>query len=322
MARKLRLEFPGAIYHVINRGNYRSDLFGTQGARGAFVRCLFEACQKFQWLLHAFVVMRNHFHLALETPEANLVCGMHWLETTFACRFNRLRDERGHLFQGRYKAILFEDGEALGRLCHYVYLNPARAGIVRVEELHAYTHGSFWYLWHPKKRPDFLGFEAALAHAGNLPDNPAGWKSYQQYLAWMMEADAELKEDRFAQMCRGWAVGSVEFRKALVDDYKVQAITRAWEHSGAEEIRSVRAAEQLLAGLRRLGKTEIQLFDSPKGAPWKVALALWLKTNTSIGNQWLAQRLCMGAPKSVSVYASWAKGNKFAAHRPFLTQLA
>src|SRR5580698_1694568 len=149
MARKLRLEFPGAIYHVINRGNYRSDLFGTQGARGAFVRCLFEACQKFQWLLPAFVVMRNHFHLALETSEANLVCGMHWLETTFACRFNRLRDERGHLFQGRDKAILFEDGEALGRLCHYVYLNPARAGIVRVEELHAYTHGSFWYLWHP-----------------------------------------------------------------------------------------------------------------------------------------------------------------------------
>jgi putative transposase len=321
MARKLRLEFPGAIYHVINRGNYRTDIFGTPGARAAFVRCLFEACQKFHWLLHAFVVMRNHFHLALETPEANLVCGMHWLESTFACRFNRLRDERGHLFQGRYKAILFEDGDPLGCLCHYVHLNPARAYIVRIEELHSYAHGSFWYLWHPKKRPDFLRLGTALSHAGNLPDNPAGWRSYQQYLAWMMETVAEAKEDRFAQMCRGWAVGSGEFRKALVDDYNVHAITRAWEQSGAEEIRAAKAAEQLSAGLTRLGKTETQLAESPKGEPWKVALALWLKTNTAIGNQWLALRLCMGAPKSVSVYASWAKGNKFVAHRPFLARL-
>jgi len=104
MARKLRLEFPGACYHVINRGNYRTALFQTAGARAAFEACLFEACAKSGWLLHAFVIMRTHFHLAIETPGGNLVSGMHWLQCTFATRFNRLRDERGHLFQGRYKA--------------------------------------------------------------------------------------------------------------------------------------------------------------------------------------------------------------------------
>src|SRR5580698_10262019 len=98
MARKLRLEFPGAVYHVINRGNYRADVFSEPKTKAAFAECLFEACRKSAWVLHAFVVMRNHFHLGLETPEGNLIAGMHWLTATFSTRFNRLRNERGHLF--------------------------------------------------------------------------------------------------------------------------------------------------------------------------------------------------------------------------------
>ena len=120
MARKLRLEFPGACYHVINRGNYRSDIFRTTGAKAAFEGCLFEACAKSGWILHAFVLMRNHFHLALETPEGNLVAGMQWLQATFANRFNQRRGERGHLFQGRYKALLVEEGGPLGQVGHYI----------------------------------------------------------------------------------------------------------------------------------------------------------------------------------------------------------
>jgi putative transposase len=95
MARKLRLEYPGAFYHVINRGNYRAWIFLEQKTRTAFQTCLFEACERSQWLLHAFVIMGNHFHLALETPLGNLVAGMHWLQTTFATRFNRKRQEQG-----------------------------------------------------------------------------------------------------------------------------------------------------------------------------------------------------------------------------------
>ncbi len=105
MPRKLRLEYPGACYHVINRGNYRADIFRTEGTKAAFEACLFEACSKSDWVLHAYVLMSNHYHLAVETPAGNLVAGMHWLQATFANRFNRLRGERGHLFQGRYKAL-------------------------------------------------------------------------------------------------------------------------------------------------------------------------------------------------------------------------
>ncbi len=144
MPRKLRVEYPGACYHVINRGNYRADIFATAGARAAFMRCLGEACKKSGWRLHAYVLMRNHYHLALETPAGNLVAGMQWLQATFANRFNNLRRERGHLFQGRYKALLVEPGEALGHVCHYIHLNPVRAGVVSVSGLKEFRDSSYW----------------------------------------------------------------------------------------------------------------------------------------------------------------------------------
>src|SRR5438034_1286861 len=103
MARQIRLEFPGACYHVINRGNYRRDLFASKGAAAAFEEVLFEAAARCGWRLHAYVVMRNHFHLAVELTEPNLSVGMKWLQGTWAVRFNRYRQETGRPFQGRYK---------------------------------------------------------------------------------------------------------------------------------------------------------------------------------------------------------------------------
>ena len=89
MARKHRLEYPGAVYHVINRGNYRSWVFKDEGAKGSFEKSLFEACARYDWGLHAYVIMGNHYHLTLETREANLVANIQWLQAGFANRFNR-----------------------------------------------------------------------------------------------------------------------------------------------------------------------------------------------------------------------------------------
>ena len=166
MPRKLRLEYPGACYHVINRGNYRADIFATEGAKEAFEACLFEACRRSGWVLHAYVIMSNHYHLALETPAANLAAGMQWLQATFSNRFNKMRGERGHLFQGRYKALLVEADGALGQVCHYIHLNPVRAGLVPVEELKAWRHSSFWFLGQSSVRPKALSLQAALTDAG------------------------------------------------------------------------------------------------------------------------------------------------------------
>jgi putative transposase len=98
MARRPRLEFDGAIYHIISRGNYRKALFEQGSTAASFEKTLFEACGKCGWVLHAYVVMSNHYHLALETPAGKLVDGMRWLQGTFGIRFNAFHKERGHVF--------------------------------------------------------------------------------------------------------------------------------------------------------------------------------------------------------------------------------
>lgn len=307
MARKLRLEFPGACYHVINRGNYRADIFTTEGAKAAFESCLWEACQKSGWLLHAFVLMRNHYHLALETPQGNLVAGMQWLQATFANRFNKLRGERGHLFQGRYKALLVEEGEPLGLVCHYIHLNPVRAGVLPVARLGDYRHSSYWYLRQPKSRPASLRFETALGEAGGLADTPAGWNSYADYLAWQAADGPTGRSKAYVSMSQGWALGSAGFKRTLVRDHALAAETRAWESRGAREIRELAWETLFQQALQALGKDESELAVGPKSATWKVSLAVFLKERTQASNPWLAQRLRLGRPMYVSRLISGAR---------------
>ncbi len=307
MPRKLRLEFPGACYHVINRGNYRRDIFQTIGAKAAFERCLFEACEKSEWVLHAFVIMRNHYHLAVETPLGNLVAGMHWLQGTFANRFNRLRGERGHLFQGRYKALLVEDGAPLGMVGHYIHLNPVRAGVVAVEHLDEYRYSSFWYGGRPKSRPPWMRFETVLAEAGGVRDTPAGWASYRDYLSWQAEEGPVGKSRAYASLSKGWVVGSAGFKAALIKDHNVAAQARAWESQGANEIREQAWEELCGRALKILKRSNSELAVGPKSETWKVAIAVFLKERTQASNVWLGQRLKFGRAKYVSRLATAMK---------------
>jgi REP element-mobilizing transposase RayT len=138
MVRKLWLEFAGACYHAIDRGNYRRALFARGGAAESFQVCLREACESFGWRIHAHGIMRSHFHPAVETPEPNLSEGKKWLQGTWAMRFNRFRGECGRPFQGRYKAKLIEPGYVLAEVAHYVHSNPLVAGIVNSRGLADY----------------------------------------------------------------------------------------------------------------------------------------------------------------------------------------
>lgn len=295
MPRKLRLEFSGACYHVINRGNYRRDAFLTDRTKAAFVDCLFAACVRSEWRLHAFVVMRNHYHLALETPQGNLVAGMHWLQSTFANRFNRLRDERGHLFQGRYKALVVEPGDALGQVAHYIHLNPVRAGILPVSGLRQYPASSYAYLWRPRQRPDFLCLDETLWAAG-LPDTSAGWKCYADFLAWHAEEGPAGKSKAYVNLSRGWALGGDEFKSRLLRDQAVARDTRAWEVQGVKEVRELQWQGALDGALAIAGKTAPEIAAAAKSAPWKLAIASWLKVYTQAPNRWLAQQLNLGHP--------------------------
>lgn len=130
MARPLRIELCGGVYHVTSRGDGREDIYLTDADRQAWLEVLGQVCERFNWVCHAWCQMTNHYHLLLETPEANLAQGMRQLNGVYTQRFNRSHNRVGHVFQGRYKAILVERDSYLLELARYVVLNPWRAHMV------------------------------------------------------------------------------------------------------------------------------------------------------------------------------------------------
>ena len=130
MARPLRLEFAGALYHVTSRGDRREDIYLDDGDRQDWLAVLAHVCERFNWVVHAYCQMTNHYHLLVETVDGNLSQGMRQLNGLYTQRFNRRHRQVGHLFQGRYKAILVQKEAHLLELSRYVVLNPVRAGMV------------------------------------------------------------------------------------------------------------------------------------------------------------------------------------------------
>ena len=127
MPRKPRVEYAGATYHVMSRGNRQQSVFRTDGDRETFLATLGEACGRTGWKVHAYVLMGNHYHLLLETPEPNLVAGMQWLQGTYTKRFNARHRLWGHLFSGRYKSIPVEPTpDYFLAVADYIHLNPVR----------------------------------------------------------------------------------------------------------------------------------------------------------------------------------------------------
>ena len=139
MARPLRIEFPGAIYHVTSRGNARRKIFQDDSDRETFLSTLAWVVERFGWICHAYCLMDNHFHLMIETPEPNLSRGMRQLNGVYTQGFNRRHRKAGHLFQGRFKAILVERDSYLQELARYVVLNPVRAKMVKSPKDYAWS---------------------------------------------------------------------------------------------------------------------------------------------------------------------------------------
>ena len=306
MARKLRVEFAGACYHVINRGNYRSDIFASPGAARSFQRCLFEACTRFLWRLHAFIIMRNHFHLAVETPEPNLSLGMKWLQGTWAVRFNRFRGEVGQPFQGRYKALHVERGEPLARVADYIHLNPVRAGVLPFERLMKYQ-GSSLPLFSRNHRPAFLEPENLLLNTGGWADNTPGWRGYREHLRNVAGEERKMGCHAIGRMSRGWAIGSSAFRSRLNAELVAQSSVQArFELLGADREAHATARadlwEERLQTLAAGFGTKLDELSPQKSAVEKLRLAAALKHITSVSNRWLAERLHMGAPTGVSSF--------------------
>lgn len=180
MTRPLRLEFPNAIYHVTSRGNARNAVFLDDEDRELFFVCHGEVVVRFGWLCHAYCLMDNHYHLLIETPEGNLSLGMRQLNGVYTQRFNRRHGREGHLFQGRFKAIVVDRDSYLLELCRYVVLNPIRAAMVKYIE--HYPWSSYPATMGLVNCPGWLYTDWLLSHFGNPRD-----EAHQHYANFVAE---------------------------------------------------------------------------------------------------------------------------------------
>jgi len=281
MSRKLRVEYAGAIYHVMNRCDRRERIFMDDADRQRFVDTLGEACAKTGWLVHAYVLMPNHFHWVVEAPQPNLFAGMKWLLGTYTSRFNRRHKLFGHLFSGRYKSLIV-DGSGSGYLKSvgdYVHLNPAQAKLVEADAPLKSFAWSSWpaYLLARSKRPAWLRVDRLLGEWGMPEDSPAGRQRLEQ----------ALEERRRAEE------GDEKFREELLTQMSERM---GAEHYGEERAETAEAlAELIIAEELKLGRwQEADLKTRPKGDSVKVALAARLRAETTMTVGWIAERLAMG----------------------------
>jgi putative transposase len=290
MARKLRLEYEGAIYHVMNRGCRREPIFQDDRDRQMFLETLGQAAQKTGWQIHAYCLMANHFHLVLETPGANLVAGMKWFLGAYTSRFNRRHKLFGHLFSGRYKSLIV-DGSGNGYLrmvCDYVHLNPVRAKLLRPKQkLRRYQWSSYReYLRPAGRRPAWMRTGRLLGEMGIPKDSTAGRRQFER----MMEERRGLDDpEAFKALRRGWYLGDKAFRRELVE----QMGMRMGEER--RETDEQRAEGIVREELKRRGWKESELGLRPKGAKVKIAVAKRLRKETTMTLKWIASRLQMGS---------------------------
>ena len=301
MPRKLRVEYEGARYHVMSRGDRREDIFLNDVDRQDFLKTLAEACEKTEWQVHAYCLMRNHYHLVLETPQANLVAGMAWLQSTYTIRLNHRHKLFGHVFSGRYKAQLIDDGTNgyLRTACDYVHLNPVRARLLREEErLLAYPWSSFiWYAAAPAHRPKWMRVDRLLGEHGLGEDTAAARREFEKRLESLRLE--HFKEEALKELRRGWCLGGEPFRKQMLE----QMEERLGEHHSGElrhQTAEAKAKRILAEEVRRLGWKDGELTRRSKGDPGKLELAARLRRETTLSLKNIAALVHLGTSKSAN----------------------
>jgi putative transposase len=201
MARPLRIEYPGAFYHVINRGHRHEPIVTDDRDKERFISYLSRMAGQFNVLVHSYCLMTNHYHLIIETPEGNLSRTMQWLNVSYAGYYNRRYHYAGHLFQGRFKAVLVDAGEYLEALSRYIHLNPVRAGVASCAWDYAWS--SCHYFVGSQRSPAWLEINRILSGFGRSRK-----LAKRRYAAYLSEAD---QANPFDDVVGGSLLGSKNF---------------------------------------------------------------------------------------------------------------
>jgi putative transposase len=330
MARSIRIEFEGALYHIMARGNRREAIFLDDEDRRIFLHSLGEACGMTGWRVHAWVLMGNHYHLMIETPEANLVEGMKWLQNAYTRRFNVRHTQWGRLFGDRYKSVLVEgEGYYYETLMDYIHLNPARATLINPLAGQGLLHYSWsslaaGYVLGPKKRAKWLAAADGLRSFG-FADTVSGRKGFVERLERRLLAEglersgipvlATEMDKRLSNLEKGWYWGSREFAERML---KIgESVLKKPRHAGdlsAPEIRAhgEQEAKRLIAeGLTAAGLGAEDLPNRPGSDPIKAVLAEIVWSRTSVNMEWIAQALKMRSAGNVRQQIRRRKAGQF-----------
>jgi len=312
MGRTPRIEYEGALYHVMCRGNRQESIFTDDRDNETFLDTLSEACGRTGWRVHAFVLMGNHYHLLLETPQANLVDGMRWLQGTYTKRFNIRHKQWGHLFQGRYKALVVDPcGDYFSTLASYIHLNPARAKCFDLENgtLADFPWSSYALYLNPEKRPDWLSVDRTLGNL-EISDTPSGRTTYREF---MQKRVLEIAfcdnpreaDKRWTSIRQGWCIGSDDFRTQMVEALDGVLKEKRRDSFTGEEVRrhDTLEAQRLLAlGLDAFELSDPDLLTLRKSDPRKKTIAWFVRKKTCVRNEWIAKQLKMGSVSNMSQF--------------------
>ncbi|MDR3406328.1 MAG: transposase [Chthoniobacter sp.] len=328
MPRSVRLEYPGAFYHVMARGYRRERIFADDVDRRFFLQTLGEACERTGWRVHAWVLMRDHYHCLLETPEPNLVAGMQWLQNAYTRRFNTRHGTGKRLFGDRYKAVVTEGrrGDYYRTLLDYIHLNPVRAGLIDVKggqsvRDYAWSSVAAGYALAARQRPAWLACEEGLG-AYDLADDAASRRRFVAHLDERARTEAVRKcgvpapqEDRRrSDLRQGWYWGSQGFAgKMLALAVRVtegkKARHRTSRRGPVAKAHGEKTAEALVrAGLAETGLADENLETLPGSDPRKVRIARAVWDQTTVPLAWIAERLEMRSAANVSQILRRARG--------------
>lgn len=251
MARPLRLEHAGALWHVTSRGNERRRIFRDDRDRRVFVSVLADAIGRYGWRLHAYVLMGNHYHLLVETPEPNLSVGMHRLNAIYSQQFNRRHERVGHLLQGRFKGILIEKERHLLEVVRYVVLNPVRAGLVPTAS--DWPWSSFRATAGIAPRPAWLETEWTIAQFGRSGGARAAYREF-------VEAGGAAADQPWRRIAGQLFLGGDEFRRRMRE---MLASRKVSEEVPLEQRRAIRPnlVDVVRASVRVLGADPAGLLD-------------------------------------------------------------
>lgn len=320
MGRKPRIEYEGAVYHVMCRGNRQETVFKDDQDCQMFLDTLGVTCERTGWRVHAYVLMGNHYHLLIETPEANLVAGMRWIQGTYTKRFNARHKQWGHLFQGRYKALIVDsEDDYFSTVSNYIHLNPARSKSFDLDngKLSEYKWSSYPQYLSPSHRPAWLAVNWTLGNIGGT-DSVSGRTRYRNVLQKRVLEIAHSEkpwdvDERWAKIRRGWYFGSDEFRDQMVealDDVMKGKRRDSFCGIGSKRHDTLEAQRLLDDGLRKLKIGMDELPDLRKNDYRKKVIAWYIRKKTSVTNEWIANNVYMGCVSNMSKYVAEVENSK------------